>query len=58
MTRYWPRLPLAGKVFLISVGMAFVVSLVGSIVLYQGACDSLRQQTREHLKALAATAAG
>ena len=57
MTRYWPRLPLAGKVFLVCVSMAFVVSLVGSIVLYQGACDSLRQQTREHLKALAATAA-
>jgi len=54
-----PRLslPLRGKVFLVSAGLALGVSLCGSIVLYRGASRSLREEVRAHLRTVAATAA-
>lgn len=50
-------MPLSCKVFLTCAGLALFVSVVGSIALYRGATNSLREQVREQLKRVAATAA-
>lgn len=51
------RIPLACKVFLVCFGVAVVVSVAGSIILYRGASHSLRQEVRGRLQSVAATAA-
>ncbi|MCX6375606.1 MAG: diguanylate cyclase, partial [Armatimonadetes bacterium] len=51
------RIPLACKVFLVCFGVAVVVSVAGSMILYRGASHSLRQEVRGRLQSVAATAA-
>lgn len=52
-----PGVPLAGKVFLICVGLALVVSLATNGILYRGAKQSLRGEVRSKIEGIAGTAA-
>ncbi len=50
------RSPLGIKVFLVCGSIALTSWLVGNLVLYIGARNSLRQEVRSHIKAVATTA--
>lgn len=53
----WNRLPLGWRVFAVCLSLALVVSLAGNLAFYNGASNSLRQEVRTRLSALAATVA-
>lgn len=57
MTRPRFRVPLGYRVFFICVGLACSISLFGSLLLYRGARQALREQVRQGLMGIASTAA-
>lgn len=51
------RLSIITKVLFVCSGICLFTWLIGSFLLYQGASRALRQEVREHVKAIAVTAA-
>lgn len=57
MKLLWPRLPVAGKVFVLCAVLACSVSLTGGVLIHNEARSALRREARSKIEALAVSAA-